>query len=254
MKITRAVVPSLFTTLNAFCGFMSILHATSGRIELGAWFILLAAAFDSLDGLMARITRSSSQFGVELDSLADVVSFGAAPSLLVYQAHLSSLNNWGILISSMPLIFGAIRLARFNVQLVGFDKDKFTGLPVPFQAITVCAFLLQYYTEGAGLHGASRLALAPLVIGLSLLMVSRVQYDTLPKFTSRDLRAHPWRAIAFSAAAVTVMISEGRYLLGVLLAFIVFGVVRSFVLWIRSLLRHMDKDAEEENEPSSIDI
>jgi CDP-diacylglycerol--serine O-phosphatidyltransferase len=142
------------------------------------------------------------------------------------------------------------------VQLVGFDKDKFTGLPIPFQALVICAFLLDYYTQGGGLHGASKQALAPLVIILSLLMVSRVQYDTLPRFTTRDLRIHPWRAIAFSAAAVTIMISEGRYLLGVLLAFIAFGIIRSFILWIRSTIRNWDKNAEEEeeNEPSSIDI
>jgi len=71
---------------------------------------------------MARITRSSSQFGVELDSLADVVSFGAAPSFMVYQAYLYTLGNWGIMIAALPVVFGAIRLARFNVQLVGFDK------------------------------------------------------------------------------------------------------------------------------------
>ena len=254
MKITRAVVPSLFTTLNAFCGFMSLMHASRGEIELGAWFIILAAIFDSLDGLMARITRSSSQFGVELDSLADVVSFGAAPSLLVYQAHLHTLGNLGIVISSMPLVLGAIRLARFNVQLVGFDKDYFKGLPIPFQAMTVCAFLLHYYTEGAGLQGTSRLMLGPLVAGLSLLMVSRVRYDTLPKFTSRDLRAHPWRAISFSAAAVAIIISEGQYLFGVLIFFIAFGVIRSFFQWIRHALLHGGPDPEEESEVSSIDI
>lgn len=253
MKITRAVVPSLFTTLNAFCGFMSMMHASQGQIELGAWFIVLAAVFDSLDGVMARITRSSSQFGVELDSLADVVSFGAAPSLLVFQAHLSTLNNLGILISAMPLVFGAIRLARFNIQLSGFDKDRFYGLPIPFQALTVCAFLLQFYTEGGGLQGASRDILAPLVAGLSLLMVSRVQYETLPRFTPRDLRAHPWRSVAFSAAAATIIISEGRYLLGVLLFFIAFGVIRWTVQAVRSFVNRLEKD-EEENEPSSIDI
>jgi CDP-diacylglycerol---serine O-phosphatidyltransferase len=254
MKITRAVVPSLFTTLNAFCGFMSLTYATTGQIELGAWFIILAAIFDSLDGVMARITRSSSQFGVELDSLADVVSFGAAPSLLVYQAGLHSLGNLGVVISAMPLVFGAIRLARFNIQLVGFDKDYFLGLPIPFMAMTVCAFLLHYYTEGAGLQGVSRQMLAPLVVALSLLMVSRVRYDTLPKFTSRDLRAHPWRAISLSAAGVAIIISEGRYLLGVLLVFILFGVVKSTFLWVRRTLRHMDKETEEDTEISSIDI
>ncbi|MBI2620281.1 MAG: CDP-diacylglycerol--serine O-phosphatidyltransferase [Ignavibacteriales bacterium] len=254
MKITRAVVPSLFTTLNAFCGFMSMMYASKGQIEMGAWLIILAAVFDSLDGLMARITRSSSQFGVELDSLADVVSFGAAPSLLVYQAQLHVLSNWGIIISAMPLVFGAIRLARFNVQLVGFDKDHFRGLPIPFQAITVCAYLLHYYTEGGGLHGISREAFAPLVATLSLLMVSRIKYDTLPRFTARDLRVHPWRAIAFSAGAVAIIISEGQYLLGVLLVFIAFGIVRSAIAWIRSALKHLDKESEEENEVSSIDI
>lgn len=254
MKITRAVVPSLFTTLNAFCGFMSMMHASQGHIELAAWFIVLAAVFDSLDGIMARITRSSSQFGVEFDSLADVVSFGAAPSLLVYQAYLHTLDSLGIIISAMPLVFGAIRLARFNVQLVGFDKDFFRGLPIPFQALTICAYLLHYYSEGGGLQGVSKEALAPLVAALSLLMVSRVKYMTLPRFTSRDLRAHPWRSIAFSAAAVTIIISEGQYLLGVLLTFIGLGVVQSFVAWIRSTLKHIDKESEEESEISSIDI
>lgn len=254
MKITRAVVPSLFTTLNAFCGFMSLMHSSQGQIELAAWFIILAAVFDSLDGLMARITRSSSQFGVELDSLADVVSFGAAPALLVFQAHLSTLDNIGIVISSMPLVFGAIRLARFNVQLVGYDKDSFKGLPIPFQAVTICAFLLQYFTEGAGLQGASRIMLAPLVAGLSLLMVSKVRYDTLPKFTSRDLRAHPWRAIAFSAAAASIIISKGQYLFGVLLFFVLFGIVKSTIQWLRKTIRHIERDSEEESEVSSIDI
>ena len=134
MKITRAVVPSLFTTLNIFCGFLSILSVAQGHFQTAAWFIILAAIFDSLDGVMARITRSSSQFGVELDSLADVVSFGAAPSFMVYQAHLYTLGNWGIIIAALPVVFGAIRLARFNVQLVGFNKDYFNGLPIPMHA------------------------------------------------------------------------------------------------------------------------
>ncbi len=96
MRITRAVVPSLFTTLNIFCGFLAIISAQEGHIRHAAWFIILAAIFDSLDGVMARITKSSSQFGVELDSLADVVSFGAAPSFMAYMAYLHSFDNVGI--------------------------------------------------------------------------------------------------------------------------------------------------------------
>jgi len=254
MKITRAVVPSLFTVLNIFCGFLAIVYISRGRIEMAIWFILLAAAFDSFDGIMARITRSSSQFGVELDSLADVVSFGAAPAFMIYQAHLQTMENWGIIVSSMPLVFGAIRLARFNVQLVGFDKDHFKGLPVPFQAITICAFMLEYYTQGGGLHGWTSNALAPMVVGLSLLMVSRVKYETLPKFSKRDIRAHPWKTLGFSASALAVILSQGRFLFLVLITWILFGIVRSFVATMKHWLSHLEKDVEEESEVSSIDI
>lgn len=254
MKITRAVVPSLFTTLNIFCGLLSIISAHQNQIDMAAWFIILAAVFDSLDGVMARITRSSSQFGVELDSLADVVSFGAAPSFLVFQTYLGTIENWGVLISAMPLIFGAIRLARFNVQLVGFDKSHFTGLPIPMQAITICAFVLQNYTIGFGLNGWPRDLLAPLVIVLSLLMVSRVKYDTLPKFTRKDLRAHPWKAVGVVLGALIVIFSKGEYLFAVLATFIVWGVLRSTYHWMRGYSGEAEKEAEEDAEISRIDI
>ncbi|MDP2883897.1 MAG: CDP-diacylglycerol--serine O-phosphatidyltransferase [Ignavibacteria bacterium] len=254
MRITRAVVPSLFTVLNAFCGFLSILYASQGRIEMAAWFIILGGGFDAFDGIMARITRSSSQFGVELDSLADVVSFGAAPSFLVYQAHLSNLESLGVIISSMPLLFGAIRLARFNVQLVGFEKDHFKGLPIPAAAIAICAYLLQYNTERFGLNGWTRDGLAILVVVLSFLMVSKVRYDTLPKLTKRGIRAHPWRAIAFSLAGVVVLVSKGNYLFYVTAAFIGFGILRALYEWIRSIATNVEKDPEGESEISSIDI
>ncbi len=254
MKITRAVVPSLFTTLNIFCGLLSIINAHQNKIEMAAWFIILAAVFDSLDGIMARITRSSSQFGVELDSLADVVSFGAAPSFLVYQISLNTLESWGVLISSMPLIFGAIRLARFNVQLVGFDKSHFTGLPIPAQAITICAFVLQNYTIGFGLSGWPRDILAPLVIVLSLLMVSRVKYDTMPKLSRKDLRAHPWKAVGFVLGGLIVIFSKGEYLFAVLSAFIVWGVGRSIYCMFKGYSEGAEKESEEETEISRIDI
>ena len=254
MKITRAVVPSLFTVLNAFCGFLSILNASQGKIEMAAWFIILGGVFDSLDGIMARITRSSSQFGVELDSLSDVVTFGAAPSFLVYQAHLSTLGSLGVIISSLPLVLGSIRLARFNVQLVGFEKDYFKGLPIPAAAITLCAFLLQYNTERAGLSGWTGDGLVVLVVFVSLLMVSKVRYDTLPKLSKRGLRAHPWKAASFFVAGVVVIASMGNYLFLMTIAFMGFGVLRSLFVWIRSATSHVEKDADDEAEISSIDI
>jgi CDP-diacylglycerol--serine O-phosphatidyltransferase len=254
MKITRAVVPSLFTVLNIFCGFLSILNTNQGKIELAAWFIILAAGFDALDGVMARITRSSSQFGVELDSLSDVVSFGAAPSFMVYKAYLQNFESVGVLISAMPLVFGAIRLARFNVQLVGFEKEHFKGLPIPMQAMTVCAFILQYYSEGFGLQGWTKDALAPLVVCLSLLMVSKVRYDTLPKFSRRGIKAHPWQAITYLIAAILVVATQGRLWFDVVLAFILFGVLRAGYEILPRLVSRGEKEPAEDSEVSSIDI
>ncbi|MEE9186479.1 MAG: CDP-diacylglycerol--serine O-phosphatidyltransferase, partial [Bacteroidota bacterium] len=134
MKITRAVVPSLFTVLNMFCGLMSIIHASRGEYTMAAWLIILAAVFDSLDGIMARITKSSSWFGVQFDSLSDVISFGAAPAFLVYQVYFHTFGGPGIILSSILMIFGGLRLERFNVQVVGHDKEFFKGLPRRWRA------------------------------------------------------------------------------------------------------------------------
>ncbi|MBI4534886.1 MAG: CDP-diacylglycerol--serine O-phosphatidyltransferase, partial [Ignavibacteriae bacterium] len=188
MKITRAVVPSLFTVLNMFCGFLSIIHASREEFASAAWFVILAAGFDSLDGVMARITKSSSEFGVQIDSLSDVVSFGAAPSFIVYQIHLHQMGGLGILLSSLLMVFGGLRLARFNTQLVGFDKDHFVGLPIPASAITISALILNYWNPLGGLNPSAAELLPWVVVILSLLMVSKVKYDTLPKISGRAIR------------------------------------------------------------------
>jgi len=233
MKITRAVVPSLFTVLNMFCGFLSIIHASRGEFLPASWFIILAAGFDSLDGIMARITKSSSEFGVQIDSLSDVVSFGAAPAFIVYQMSLSALGGVGVLISSLVMIFGGLRLARFNVQLVGFEKDHFVGLPIPASAITVASFTLTYFTPGAGLPKAAEILLPWMVVGLALLMVSKVSYDTLPKISRRAIRKEPWKFVFAVLAVVVVVITGGSAMFPLLLLFIALGLIR----WLIAAMR-----------------
>ena len=254
MKITRAVVPSLFTTLNIFCGFLSIISVAQGHFQTAAWFIILAAIFDSLDGVMARITRSSSQFGVELDSLADVVSFGAAPSFMVYQAYLYTMGNWGIIVAALPVAFGAIRLARFNVQLVGFNKDYFNGLPIPMQAITVCAFILQYYGEGFGLSGWTGNGLTWLVLVLSFLMVSHVKYDTIPKFSKRQIKAHPWKVVGLFIGLLVIVFSKGTLLFLMLALYILFGLIRYAVHGLTKLVKKTENELKGAEKFSRIDI
>lgn len=256
MKITRAVVPSLFTVLNIFCGFRSIIHTAQGEFSLAAWFIILAGAFDVLDGVMARITKSSSDFGVEFDSLSDVVSFGAAPSFLVYTLHLSSMGGLGMLASSMPMIFGALRLARFNAQLVGYDKDYFKGLPIPASALTICAFVLTYQQPGVqGLGGLEGTLLMPMIVILSLLMVSNIKYDTFPKFSGHAIRQHPLRFTVGIVGVTSIIVTKGAALFPFFLFYIATGPIRYVIQFIQHSLHPTAKSAEEQDsEMTSVDV
>ncbi|MGD0337547.1 MAG: CDP-diacylglycerol--serine O-phosphatidyltransferase [Bacteroidota bacterium] len=255
MRITRAVVPSLFTVLNMFCGFNAIVSTSKGDYVVAIWFVVLAGVFDSVDGMMARLTKSTSQFGVEIDSLSDIVSFGVAPSFIVYHVYLKELNGIGILISSLLMIFGGIRLARFNVQLVGFNKSFFTGLPIPASAVTVCSFILQMYDNTFGLNALGRAVLPYLVIAISLLMVSHVKYDTFPKFSKKGIKKEPIKFFLFVVGVIIVMVTKGQALFGISMLFVVFGAVRYAIGFGKHLLYPSSKAAEEEEtEIGSVDL
>ncbi len=253
MKITRAVVPSLFTVLNMFCGFFSIVHSSKENFEVAAWLIILGAIFDALDGIMARITKSSSKFGVEFDSLSDLITFGAAPSFMSYKIYLHTLEGFGIIISSLPLILGGIRLARFNVQLVGFDKDFFKGLPIPAQAIALVTFVLTYYTEAGGFAGWKADFFIALIIWLSLLMVSTFKYDTLPKFTKRNIKEYPLKFGIFLTAVVIIFATKGGAIFPLFLLFSFTGIIRYAILTIPKLFQS-GKIVEEDSDKTSIDV
>ncbi len=255
MRVTRAVVPSLFTVLNMFCGFNSILEASAGRFTNAAWLIFLAAAFDALDGVMARLTKSSSEFGVEIDSLSDVVSFGAAPAFLVYQLHLNTLGTLGILVSSLLMIFAGLRLARFNVQLVGFDKNHFVGLPTPASGLTVAAFVLQYCRDNAlgkiELEPAAAPFLAWISVALALLMVSKVKYDTLPKINKRSLQREPWKFVFLALALIVVARTGASAILPLFGLFIALGIVRYVGSTIKQWVNHQQKIEEDDETEAS---
>src|SRR5688572_22557737 len=189
----RAAIPSLFTVMNLFSGFIAVKTAMMDHDFVGAgWFILLGAIFDMLDGVMARLTKSASEFGVELDSLADVVTFGVGPSAIVYSLFFWQYEGVGLLVAALPAICGALRLARFNVQLVGFDKDYFKGLPIPSAALLVISFITFIYLPNAGggeaiMASAGRAPVTGggfydtllwiVVVSAGLLMVSTIKYD-----------------------------------------------------------------------------
>ena len=139
MKKSKYLLPNLFTSANLVSGFLSMIAAHNGQYAHAALVILLAAGLDCLDGKVARLTGSSSAFGVEYDSLADLLSFGMAPGWLLYTWALRSLSPFDWLPAFAFVICGALRLARFNVQATGVQKYTFTGLPIPAAASMVVA-------------------------------------------------------------------------------------------------------------------
>lgn len=257
IRVTRSVIPSLFTCLNLFCGFFAIVRTTEGMWNEAAWLIVMAGIADALDGMMARLTRSSSEFGVELDSLADVVSFGVAPSYMLYTAQLHSWGTLGVLVAALPAICGALRLARFNVQLVGFDKDYFRGLPIPAAALVLISYLVFHHLRPESfVPGDIKPALlVSLTLVISLLMVSTIRYDTLPRPTPRAIRAAPLKYLAILAAVVLVVVTGGGAIFPAMSVYLVFGVVRQTVAWLRA--RREDEEADdtmEEIETTPFDI
>lgn len=215
-----------------FCGFLSILSASEGNFNYAAWLIFVAAAFDALDGMVARLTNSASELGIELDSLSDIVSFGAAPSFLLYKTYFYSMETWGIIISALPLIAGGFRLARFNIQVVGFSKSFFLGLPIPSSALTIAAFILAFYNESFP-HPIADF-ITPMILVLSFLMVSNIRYETLPKFSIRGIKEKPYHFIfiLFSVGIVAVMQERGLFLVFVFM--ILIGIFRHIYKLIKS--------------------
>jgi len=233
IQVTRSIIPSLFTVMNLFSGFVAIKTALiDSDFEKAGWFIVLGALFDTLDGLMARLTHSASEFGVELDSLADVVTFGVAPSAIVYKLFFYQFEPIGILIAALPMICGALRLARFNVQLVGFDKDYFKGLPIPSAAILIVSFVTFYFLRGEPsflAHDGLNVAMFIVVIGASLMMVTTVKYETMPKPSLAGIKKEPAKFIVVLIAIILSFVTKGSAIFPFFLIFILFGVIRAII-------------------------
>ena len=136
------ILPSLFTTGNLFCGFYSLLHSFNHQFDKAAYAILLAGIFDVLDGRVARITKSTSQFGLEYDSIADVVSFGVAPAILTFVWALQPFGRLGWAGAFFFAACGALRLARFNTITSELPKSYFLGLPIPAAANLVAGVVI----------------------------------------------------------------------------------------------------------------
>jgi CDP-diacylglycerol--serine O-phosphatidyltransferase len=207
---------------NVVCGFLAILSAFEGNIIAGCWFVILAGFLDALDGKIARLSGGSSQFGVELDSLADFLSFGVAPATLVHAIKLSSLGKWGWVISIVYIMAAAYRLARFNLLADTEEKRDFLGLPVPGAAVTLVAFIIFSYHLWDGLQYSEWLI--SMIILFAFLMVSQVQYDSFPD--NFDTPQNRLKLIILVSAGVVVIFQPRLLLFPVCALYILFGMAR----------------------------
>ncbi|MEC9486736.1 MAG: CDP-diacylglycerol--serine O-phosphatidyltransferase [Prosthecochloris sp.] len=231
--MSRTFVPSMFTALNMLCGYVALVLAGSGHVTAAAWFILTAALFDVLDGFVARLTDGASKFGGEFDSLADLVSFGAAPAYLAYAFGLSQMGAAGVFISAVPLLAAGVRLARFNIGDGGGEGGQFYGLPSTAQALALASFILWMNAEQLLTPAQLALVLSWMLVFFALLMLSRIQYDSFPSLSMESIRARPLQAVLYGAVFFCVLIFQAKAFFLAMLLYILLGVMRSLSLLVR---------------------
>lgn len=200
------LIPSLFTTGNLICGFFSIISTFNEQYLQAAIFIILAHLLDGLDGFVARLTKTTSQFGIEFDSLADLVSFGLAPAILVYYWALVPWGTWGWLAACLYVVCGALRLARFNVQIGSVEKTYFVGLPIPGAGEMVAAIVLMYYFLGGEGATHKQIILLLVIYLLAGLMVSNFRYFSFKQLNVK--KRHPFWLLVSAVLFIKLTIAE----------------------------------------------
>ena len=206
--IFKTQFPNLITLVNLFFGFLSILNSYIANYSLACYFILLAAVLDSLDGKIARLFGVSTEFGKELDSLADLVSFCLAPSVLVYILYSQNMPGIsGELIAAAPLLLGVIRLAHYNIS-ENENTSYFKGLPTTFNAIFICSLIL--YIENiktiAPEYSQPRFLL-PIIVSSSFLMISRIKYPKFPLINFHSGKLNSIRLVIAISILFFILIS-----------------------------------------------
>ena len=230
------LLPSMFTLANMFSGYACIVYAMRGELEKAAPLIGLAVIVDMLDGRVARMTGTTSQFGVEFDSLADVISFGVAPAIMAFQWGLHPLGRLGWAAGFVFVAGAAIRLARFNIQTGTVDKKYFVGLPSP-AAAAVPATTIYFYPEGLQSPLAA-LAVLALVIVPGLLMVSTIRFYSFKTLDLHSRRAYP--VLALLALGLALLTAHEIRLVALAYAYMMSGPV----MWAWSRLRRQSHDEQ----------
>jgi CDP-diacylglycerol--serine O-phosphatidyltransferase len=260
----------MFTMGNLACGFGSIIisgraYGISGtgadhNLNEAAWLIVLAAFFDFLDGMVARFSRSSSRIGVELDSLADIVSFGVAPAVLIVNFSLISRGHWAWILAFVYLMAGTFRLARFSLSASLEEKTNFVGLPIPSAAASIVTYIL-FSMEVWGEIRFEKFFVV-LLVASTALMVSTIEYETMPRFDFSRPKDRI-KVLFLLFVAVGLIVNASLVMFPLALGYILYGLSKMVYMMFTGrgkmvfqypsiIFRKSDREKNDEDSPDEI--
>ena len=237
------IIPNLLTTGNLFSGFYAIVSVLNGEFVGAAIAIMVGMVFDTLDGRWARLTRTTSRFGMEYDSLADGVTFGIAPGVLIYSWALPGYGRLGWVAAFLYVACGALRLARFNVEVGTTESQNFRGLPIPASAGLIASLVLMDYRFLRMGTEVKPLLIVALIYVLAFLMVSTFRYSS---FKNMDLlKRKPFRFLVTAVLLFIVLAAEPNIMLFVFFAgYAASGVLERPARWLHGVLNRPHAAAE----------
>jgi CDP-diacylglycerol--serine O-phosphatidyltransferase len=229
MKKGIYLLPNSLTLCGMFFGFFSILSSIKGNYVHAAWAVIIADVFDGLDGWVARLTHSTTKFGIELDSLSDLVAFGVAPAILVYNWAVAPFGRIGFAAVFLFTACGALRLARYNVQMGSAESKAFTGMPIPGAATVIATVVLFFHEIGVFMPRRNVFVLI-LTICLSLLMVSTLKFHGLKEIDFRRRKPF-WILVVFVLCVFIVAIHPEIALFAFAMIYLAEGIIENVYLY-----------------------
>lgn len=231
MKKGVYLLPTILTLCGMFFGFYSILASLKGNYIHAAWAVMIANIFDGLDGWVARLTHSTTKFGIELDSLSDLVAFGVAPAVILYKWGLVPFGRVGWAAAFLFMACGALRLARYNVQMGSTESKAFTGMPIP-GAATVVATLVIFYHEMWETGPGKNYFILILAIFLSVLMVSTLRFHGAKELNLG--RRKPFSILVSIVIVFTLVVVHPQIALFLFaMIYLIGGIIENIILYYR---------------------
>ncbi len=229
MKKGVYLLPNSLTLCGMFFGFYSVISALQGDYVRAAWAILISNVFDGLDGWVARLTNSSTKFGLELDSLSDLVAFGVAPAVLVYTWTIGPFGRIGAATAFLYVACGALRLARYNIQMVSTEKLSFTGMPIP-AAATVIATLVIFYHSVFDTPPEKSIPVLFLTIVLAILMISTLRFHGAKEFNMKKRKPF-WMLVFFVVVIFVIVVHPPSALFFFAMTYLFWGIIENIYIY-----------------------